>query len=145
MTVEEQRVDQENIGTRTFFAGPAVVAAGGGDINFFKNIRADIVDVERANGGIERELKRIAKAVGVNFAPGSADADKWVIAGDGAVGIDTQNLAEAIGEQLRIRGVGVFTDAGLELAVGAEFVGAATMIGGAGKGFQVEQLRFAGG
>ena len=91
MTVEEQRVDQENIGTRTFFAGPAVVAAGGGDINFFKGIRADIVDVERANGGIERELKRIAKAVGANFAPGSADADKWVIAGDSAVGIDTQN------------------------------------------------------
>ena len=73
------------------------------------------------------------------------DADKWVIAGDGAVGIDTQNLAGAIGEQLRIRGVGVFTDAGIELAVGAEFDGAAIMIGGAGKGFQVEQLRFAGG
>ena len=145
MAVEEQRVDQGRIGPWTFFAGPAVVAAGDGDINFFEGILAHIVDVECAGGGIERELKRIAKTVGVNFAAGSADADKGIVSRDGAIGIDTQNLAEAIGEQLRIRGVSVFTDADIELAVGAEFDGAAVVIGSAGKGFQVEQLRFAGG
>src|SRR5687768_14781180 len=91
------------------------------------------------------EGERIAQAEGPDGAVvAGGGVVKRIIRGDGAVPVDPQHLAEAVGERLRVRGDGVLADGDVELPVFAE-VNRAAVVVRRGEGLEIHQYDLAAG
>ena len=138
-----------------FLELPAVVAAGGDDVDLLDRVLPDVAGVERVRRGVEREAERVAEAVRPDLAEGARLADERVGRGDAvlavggvvAVRVDAQQLAEDRAQVLRVArrsvadgrarderlsvlvvGAAAVTEADVEEAVGAEDEGAAVVV-----------------
>src|SRR6185503_20029887 len=71
--------------------------------------------------------------------------EKWIVGRDRSVGIDAQDLAEHVGESLRVCRGGVFAGRYVELAVWSKMDCAAVVVRSACERVQFEKDRFASG
>ena len=102
---------------------PSLISSPGG--------LANIIDEEAGRAWLKSEGEWVAEAKRPDGAIVSRGGIvKWIVRGDGAVGIDAQHLPEQIGKRLRICAVGVFPYADIELAVWPEMHRAAIVVGG---------------
>jgi hypothetical protein len=86
---------ERRIAGRTFGCGPAVVRTGDAVIDFFLGGLANIVDEEPGCAWLKSEGEWIAEAKRPDGAiVSSGGIVKWIVRGDGAVGIDAQHLPE---------------------------------------------------
>src|SRR5213075_1993985 len=101
-------------------------------INFLPRVLADVVDENPSRPGLNVESKRIAQTKGPD---GPIDSDGGVEEGivrwNGAGRFDAQDLAQQIGQRLRVGRIGVLAHRDVELPVQAEMERSTVVILGA--------------
>src|SRR5262249_54841028 len=100
---------------------PAVVGAGDALVDLLPARLAHVVDEDAARAGLHREGERVAQAQrpdGTVLARGPGE--ERVVLGEGAVGVDAEELALEGVEPLRRGAGGLLADADVQLAVLAE-------------------------
>ena len=117
--------------------------------DLFELLLADIGTEQTAGRPVKGKAPWIAESKRPDLGR-SAAAHKRVIRRNciwqraaGVININAQHFAEQVAERLRVAAVGVFADADVQLAVGAEVQRTAVMIGGARQRIQVEQIDLA--
>src|SRR5438105_2742478 len=130
MTIVVDRTAEGWIAGRTFGGRPTVVRTGNAVVDLFPGGLANIIDEEASRAWLKSEGEGIAQAKRPDGAIVSRGGIvKWIVGGDGAVGIDAQYLPEQIGKSLRICAVGVLPYADIKLAVSPEMDRTAIVVG----------------
>src|ERR1700754_1327506 len=103
MLVRKQRRPESRIRCGAFCGGPTVIRTGDAVVDLFPGVLTNVVDEQASGAGLKRERKRIAQAECPDRSIRTrCCVEEGVVVWNRAVGVDTQNFPETIGECLRV-------------------------------------------
>ena len=121
MRIREQRRSEPWVVRGALGQIPTVIRAGNAQVDLFPCAVADVVDEDLARARLHAEPVGIAQTERPDRAiQARGRGEERVVVGDGAIGVDPQQLALDGVHRLTVAAAAVIADADVQLAVGAE-------------------------